>query len=33
MLIGLALGGYDADLLPAHMKFGNFLDQKQKYHL
>ena len=29
----LALGGYDADLLPARMILGNVLDQKQKYHL
>ena len=29
----LALGGYDADLPPARMKFGNVPDQKQKYHL
>ena len=29
----LALGGYDANLPPAHVKFGNVPDQKQKYHL
>ena len=29
----LALGGYDADLLPARMILGNIRDQKQKYHL
>ena len=29
----LVLGGYDADLPPAHMILGNIPDQKQKYHL
>ena len=29
----LAMGGYDADLLPARKILGNILDQKQKYNL
>ena len=29
----LALGGYDADLPPACVKFGYFPDQKEKYYL